>query len=207
MSARGARSRKAVAKDIEKQEKKAEVKGKSKAVETIRRPNDAFQSRQSVPVNPPLRDPALPSRQQTISNNLNRASRTSSTGDGYTRPPFDTVGSQDSYGLRPGLRPRTSTSGSTSISDGSSSVGREQKKYAMNGKETKAPRGRRGGVPVKKPVSAMFPLSLGRADTSLSYQPPTYQKTWMNFRIWEGGDLSMKPYAGFDYVSLPINFG
>ncbi|PVI05003.1 hypothetical protein DM02DRAFT_668700 [Periconia macrospinosa] len=191
MSARGARSRKVAEKNIEKLEKKAAVKQKA-PVQTIRKPTDAFGT------NPP---PGHPLRQLTISSDVSRAtstSRTSSTSGSNARPLFHSVNSQDSEPKRMG-RPRTSTSASNSISDaGSGSKGNEKNKYAAKGnKETKAPRGRGGGVPVKKAIEPPAP-PLFRAETSLAY-PTTNSKTWMNFRIWDGSNQGVKPYGGFDF--------
>ncbi|KAF2643017.1 hypothetical protein P280DRAFT_515457 [Massarina eburnea CBS 473.64] len=193
MSARGARSRKAVAKNIEKQEKKAAVKQKA-PVETIRRPTDAFARWPSAPPNA-SREFSLPTRQLTISSEASHASQTSSNSGSNARPAFHTVSSQESNAP---ARRRTSISGSTSRSDDSSMRGKDKTKYAAKGKETKAPRGRGGGVPIKKPVNATPVPPLFRAETSLAFTP-THQKTWMNFRIWSGGEQGMKPYAGFDF--------
>lgn len=99
-------------------------------------------------------------------------------------------------------RPRTSLSGSTSISD-SSSKGKEKSKYDVNGKETKAPRGRGGGVPIKRNAATPVP-PLFRAETPLAHTNPN-QKTWINFRIWDGADKALKPYGGFDFVCFRLN--
>ncbi|CAI6336861.1 unnamed protein product [Periconia digitata] len=187
MSARGARSRKAVEKNIEKQEKKAAVKQKA-PVQTIRKPGDAFGSN------------IHPSRQITVSSDVSRAtsSRTSSTNGSNARPLFVSASSQDSHDYRRNGRPPTSTSGSTSVSDGGSGKGNDKNKYTAKGnKETKAPRGRGGGVPLKKPAEPLQPPLL-RAETSLAFTP-TNQKTWMNFRIWDGSVQGVKPYGGFDF--------
>ncbi|KAJ4358384.1 uncharacterized protein N0V89_002966 [Didymosphaeria variabile] len=103
MSARGARSRKAVVKDIEKKEKKVAQKGK--APEAIRRPGDAFAEWNSA--------------------------------------------------------------------------------------------GTRSGVPTKKASTPAPPLF--RAESSLNYPSNPDQKSWMNFRIWQGGNEGMRPYGGFDF--------
>ncbi|KAF2691636.1 hypothetical protein K458DRAFT_381481 [Lentithecium fluviatile CBS 122367] len=192
MSARGARSRKAVAKDIEKKEKKAT----QKAVEPIRRPHDAFAGWRPAP-SVGARDSGMPSRQLTISSDASRGtSRTSSTNGSGSRPGLNIVSSHESSEYRAIHRSRTSLSGSASISD-SSSKGKEKARYAAKGKETKAPRGRGGGVPVKRSATTPAP-PLFRAETSLSYTP-TNQKTWINFRIWDGGEKTLKPYGGFDF--------
>ena len=57
-----------------------------------------------------------------------------------------------------------------------------------------------GGVPMKKDVSkATSPLF--RAESSLNYPSDPDNKSWMNFRIWQGGSENMRPYGGFDFVS------
>jgi hypothetical protein len=195
MSARGARSRKAVAKDIEKKEKKAAVKGK--AVDVERKHLDAFAGWQTAPPVGP-RDVGLPSRQLTISSEASRGtSRTSSTNGSGSRPGLNSVRSQQSSDLKIIHRPRTSLSGSTSISD-SSSKGKDKAKYDVNGKEKKAPRGRGAGVPVKRNASTPAP-PLFRAETALSHTN-TSQKTWIDFKIWDGAGKAMKPYGGFNFV-------
>lgn len=198
MSARGARSRKAVAKDIQKQEKKAAVKQKA-PVDSIRRPHDAFSDWLPTPSHS-SRDTGVPSRSITVSSDASRAtsSRSSSTNPGHSRHRLNTVNTNDSFEPRGLYRPKTSASGSASISEGSS-TGREKKKYqAKGGKETKAPRGRGGGVPIKRPTAPSPAPPLLRSETSASRAPPG-QKTWINFRIWEGGESGLPPYGGFDY--------
>lgn len=80
-------------------------------------------------------------------------------------------------------------------------MGKEKLKYQAKGKETKAPRGRGGGVPVKKPTLASPSPPLFRPETSASHMP-TNGKTWINFRIWQGGEAGLKPFGGFDYVCV-----
>lgn len=202
MSARGARSRKAVVKDIEKKEKKDT--GKNKAVESIRRPHDAFTDWAPTP-SLSSRDTTgtgIPARSVTISSDGSRVSahsRSSSVHRSGSRPRLNTINSMDSLEIRPIHRPKTSASGSTSLS-GSSSQGKEKLKYQAKGKETKAPRGRGGGVPVKRPTLASPSPPLFRSETSTSYAAPTNSKTWINFRIWQGGEAGLKPYGGFNYV-------
>jgi len=189
MSARGARSRKAVAKDIEKQEKKAAQKGK--AVDPTRRAD----WHSTITPTTSSSSSGIPSRQLTVS-----TSRSSSTNGSASRPPFVSVHSSDYH---TGLRSRNSDGRPASVSD-TSSVGKEKKRYQANGKDTKAPRGRRGGVPVKTAVSTTPLPPMFRAETSLQFPSATLspsQRTWIDFRIWEGGDHSLRPYGGFDFVS------
>ncbi|KAF2476439.1 uncharacterized protein BDR25DRAFT_339446 [Lindgomyces ingoldianus] len=197
MSARGARSRKAVAKDIEKKEKKAA--SNKKPVESIRRPHDAFTDWRPT-LNRSGRDTStgIPSRSITISSDASRAtSRSSSTHASSGRPRLNTIDSQDSLDFKAFHRPMTSQSGSASISE-SSTQGKEKTKYDANRKGSKAPRGRGGGVPVKKTVVSSPPPPLFRNESSASHVP-TNHKTWQNFRIWEGGESGLRPYGGFEY--------
>lgn len=198
MSARGARSRKAVTKDIEKKEK--QTVDKQKGIETVKRPHDAFAAWSTTPT-PTRRDPGVPSRSLTISSDVSRGTSTSSsTNPGQNKSRLKTINSHDTSESKSVRRPSTFPSDSASIVSEGSSKGKEKLKYQAKGKETKAPRGRGGGVPLKKPVTSGPPLPPSfRPDTSASsYAPPTH-KTWMNFRIWKGGDGSGQPYGGFDF--------
>jgi hypothetical protein len=202
MSARGARSRKAVVKDIEKKEKKDT--GKQKAIESIRKPHDAFVDWAPAPSHS-SRDntgTGIP-RSYTLSSDGSRVSavsRSSSINRSGSRPRLNTINSIESSEIMGIHRTKTSASGSASISDGSS-MGKEKLKYQAKGKETKAPRGRGGGVPVKKPTLASPSPPLFRSETSASNMP-TNGKTWINFRIWQGGEAGLKPFGGFDYVCI-----
>ena len=201
MSARGARSRKAVTKDIEKKEKK--TLDKQKGVDTVKRPHDAFAEWSTTPT-PTRRDAGVPSRSLTISSDVSRGtSRSSSTNPSQNKSRLKTINSHDTSEPKSLHRPNTLPSDSASIVSSGSSKGKEKLKYQAKGKETKAPRGRGGGVPLKKPVTSGPPLPPNfRPDTSASsYGPPTH-KTWMNFRIWKGGEGSGLPYGGFDFVSV-----
>ncbi|KAF2709847.1 hypothetical protein K504DRAFT_455507 [Pleomassaria siparia CBS 279.74] len=202
MSGRGARSRKAIVKDIEKKEKKDT--GKNKAIESVRRPHDAFDAWASSP-SLGTRDTTgtgIPSRSVTISSDgsrLSPVSRSSSINDNGSRPRLNTISSMDSLDLRGLHRPKTSASGGTSTSDVSNGA-KEKIKYQAKGKETKAPRGRGGGVPVKKPnpASSSLPPPLFRFETSAPHAPSLNGKSWINFKIWQGGEAGLKPYSGFD---------
>ncbi|ORY19845.1 hypothetical protein BCR34DRAFT_595291 [Clohesyomyces aquaticus] len=198
MSARGARSRKAVAKDIEKKEKK--VASSKKPVESILRPHDAFTDWRPTPsrTGRDTTGTGVPSRSVTISSDASRAtSRSSSTHASSNRQRLGTIDSRESLEYRPFHRPMTSQSGSASISEGST-TGKEKLKYDAHRKGSKAPRGRGGGVPIKKPVANSPAPPLFRAESTASYVPMN-QKTWQNFRIWEGGESGIRPYGGFDF--------
>ncbi|KAF2109298.1 hypothetical protein BDV96DRAFT_652145 [Lophiotrema nucula] len=197
MSARGARSRKAVAKDIEKKEKKAAEKGK--AVESIRRPHDAFADWRPTPSRN-ARDTSVPSRSITLSSDLSRTTSRSSSTNGSanrSRPRLGTINSSDSLEIRP-IRPKTSASAANSISD-TSTTGKERTKYdSTKGKGSKAPRGRGGGVPIKRSNVTSPAPPIFRAESTASHTR-TNHKTWANFRVWEGGESGLRPYGGFDF--------
>ena len=198
MSGRGARGRKAIIKDIEKKEKKAAVR--DKRPEAVRRTHDAFIDWRPTP-SLSSRDTGVPSRSITVSSDASRnTSRSSSTNPGHTKRRLNTINSQDSLSYKAALRPKTSTSGSASIISKVSLEGKDKSRYQVNGKGSKAPRGRGGGVPIKKHVVSTPPETPSfRPETSASYVSPN-QKTWINFRIWEGGEGGVRPYGGFNFV-------
>ena len=207
MSARGARSRKAVVKDIEKKEKKAAQKGK--APDTIRRPHDAFAdwNSSSAGTRSTTSSGGMPVRQLTISTSR----RSSSTNDSGPRRPVPSQSSSD-YRAKGASRPE-------SVSD-TSSTGKEKARYQTNGKDTKAPRGRGGeciwrwlcilssfltttigGVPIKSNGSSTPLPPLFRSESSFRRPTDPHHRNWMNFRIWDGREGTMRPYGGFDFVS------
>lgn len=195
MSARGARSRKVQQKDIVKNEK---VIGKGKAPEAIYEAHDAFAEWRPSPSIRNLRSGL--SRSITVSSDNNRAtSRSSSTHEGSgNRARLNTLQSNDSSELRHHRQPESTGRGPSSLSD-VSSKGREKTKFQSKGKETKAPRGRGGGVPIKKTTASSPTPPLFRAASVASSLSPN-QKTWMNFKVWERGRESLRPYGGFDVV-------
>ena len=187
MSARGARSRKVQQKDIDKKEKKSTVKGK------IPETHDAFADWRATPSSNGSRSVGL---SRSVSN---LSQGTSHSGGSGNRKHLNTVYSNDSSSHgRPGIG---STSGTASVSD-HSAKGKDKTKFQANGKETKAPRGRGGGVPVK---STGAPLQSPQF-RSESPAPPllSHKKTWQGFRIWEGQREEMRPYGGFAFVSAQL---
>ncbi|KAI4691027.1 uncharacterized protein J4E88_002504 [Alternaria novae-zelandiae] len=121
-----------------------------------------------------------------------------STHDGGngSRPRLATLPSDVSSGSRP---PPTKSSKAESVSD-TSSKGKEKIKYQAKGKDTKAPRGRGGGVPIKKTVAPSPGPPVFRSESSAgSYALPPDQKTWLNFKVWTDGREEMRPYTGFSY--------
>ncbi|KAF2007325.1 hypothetical protein P154DRAFT_558605 [Amniculicola lignicola CBS 123094] len=202
MSARGARSRKVVAKEIEKKEKK--LAQKQKAPDTVRRPHDAFAEWNPTSSLGGRDTIGIPSRSITVSSDASRATSRSSSTHASGRPRLNTINSIDSSDLSVPRRPKTSASGTTSLSD-ISSKGKDKTKYQAKGKETKAPRGRGGGVPIKRSTVNSPPTPSFRTESSASYAPhhqlqsPTSNKSWINFRVWEGGESGLQPYGGFEY--------
>jgi hypothetical protein len=193
MSARGARSRKVQTTEVEKKEKK--VTGKGKAPEPNHESRDAFAEWRPAPSTNNSRNGI--SRSLTVSSNHSHTtSRSSSTHDGRG-PRLNTVPSDVSSEGR-SRPPKSSEAGSASISEGSMK-GKDKTKYQAKGKETQAPRGRGGGVPIKRSVVPSPAPPPFRSESSASYALPT-QKTWMNFKVWEGGKDVMRPYGGFDFV-------
>jgi hypothetical protein len=191
MSARGARSRKVQQKDIQKKEKKVAVQGKAPEG------HDAFADWRATPSSNGSRNTGL-SRSITVSSNLSHGtSRSSGTNDSGNRPRLNTVYSNESSSH--GRPAQTFTSGTASISD-HSAKGKEKTKFQANGKETKAPRGRGGGVPIKKTVAPSPAPPLFRAESTVPHLP-SHKRTWLDFKIWEGGREEMRPYGGFAFVS------
>lgn len=182
MSARGARSRKVQQKDVEKKEKQV---GKTRAIETISELHDT--DWRATPGVDHVRNGLT--RSMTASSGT--TSRSSSTHGSNSRPKLNTNRSNES-------RPRTVSDNASIATSDKSSTGREKAKFQAKGKETKAPRGRGGGVPVK--TATLAPSPVFRPESAASYLPPD-KKTWMDFKVWEGGRDSMRPYGGFQFVS------
>lgn len=188
MSARGARSRKVQQKDIEKKEKKVAVKGKSPEI------HDAFADWRATPTSNGSRNPGL---SRSVSNLSHETSHSSGTNGSGNRSRLKTVYSNESSSH--GRPPKSSASGAASVSD-HSSKGNDKTKFQANGKETKAPRGRGGGVPLKTTV-APAPAPPPFRSESPAPRLPSHKKTWLDFKIWEGSKEEMRPYGGFAFVS------
>lgn len=193
MSARGARGRKVQEKEIVKKEKKI---GKSKATDSLDEPHDGYNGR------PPTSNANLKngvSRSFTVSSNGSRAtSRSSSTNEGRSRPRLNALHSSDSLETKPMRAPQSSTGVSQSYSD-SSIKGKEKTKFEAKGKETSAPRGRGGGVPIK--TTATKSAALRFRSESAASNPQKGLKTWADFKVWGKGQHGMRPYGGFHLVS------
>ncbi|KAH4352362.1 hypothetical protein HBH98_020050 [Parastagonospora nodorum] len=187
MSARGARSRKVQTKDIEKKEKKD---GKKKVVTAIHEPLDGFADWRTTPnVENPRRGMT-----RTLTSSSRATSRSSGTNESNNRPRLATLHSSNCSETRPA---QSSGGGSASVSD-ISVQGKEKKLYDAKGKETQAPRGRGGGVPIKRTVAPSPVPPAFRADSSSSH-PSGDQKSWLNFKIWKGSRDAMRPYGGFEF--------
>jgi hypothetical protein len=186
MSARGARSRKVQQKDVEKKEKKI---GKSKAIDE---PRDGFADWRTTPnIENPRRGIS-----RTLTTSSRATSRSSGTNDSSSQPRQHTLYSSNSSDAR--AAPSTGA-GSASVSD-VSTTGKEKTRFQAKGKETKAPRGRGGGVPIKKVIAPSSASPGFRTESAASY-PSSQHKTWLNFKIWTGSKDGMRPYGGFDFVS------
>jgi hypothetical protein len=176
-------------KDIIKKEKKVAVQGKSPEI------HDTFADWRATPSSNGSRSAGL-SRSITVSSNLSHeTSGSGGTNDSGNRQRLNTVYSNESSSY--GRPTKTSTSGAASISD-VSTKGKEKTKFQANGKETKAPRGRGGGVPIKANVAPSSEPPRFRAESTVP-QLPSHRKTWLDFKIWEGGNQEMRPYGGFAF--------
>lgn len=187
MSARGARSRKVQQKDIEKKEKKVAVQGKAPEV------HDAFADWRATPSSNGSRNAGL---SRSVSNLSHGTSHSSGTNGSGNRSRLNTVYSNELSSH--GKPPKSSTSGGASVSD-HSAKGNEKAKFQAKGKETKAPRGRGGGVPIKS-TAAPTPAPPQFRGESPAPRLPSHRKTWLNFKIWEGSKEEMRPYGGFAFV-------
>ena len=208
MSARGARSRKAVAKDIEKKEKKAATK---QHAESIPRAPTALGDWGSLGFRKDSQNPSptnqiinrTTSQAATSSTTSLPQSRGSSQATNVPRRPSQqgTNYSHPTVEPRSFRRPTTSAGASTNSTgsgkDKAKYQGNDKAKYQAKGKETKAPRGRGGGVPIKKPTNT--PQIPSRTESVISYAYST-EKSWADFRIWYGNDHGIRPYRGFEFV-------
>lgn len=187
MSARGARSRKIQQKDIDKKDKKKAVRGKAPEV------HDGFPDWRATPTSNGLRSVGLT---RSLSNRSRGTSHSSGTNGSANRTRLNTVYSHESSSYeRP---PKSSASGAASSEQ--SAPGIDKSRFQANGKETKAPRGRGGGVPIKTTV-ASSPAPPQPRGESPAPRLPSHKKTWQDFKIWDGAKEKMRPYAGFAFVS------
>lgn len=176
MSARGARSRKVQQKEVEKKEKRDLAKGK--APDPYYERHDAFAEWHQSPSTSTSNSRSGIARSLTISSHNTDASSDSR-----------------SHHLK------SPAADSASVSD-KSLQGRENMKFQNKGKDIKAPRGRGGGVPPKKSVAPPSAPPAFRSDSAASHVLSPNQKTWVNFKVWQGGRDGMRPYGGFEYVTL-----
>jgi hypothetical protein len=97
----------------------------------------------------------------------------------------------------------------------------EQKKFIAKGKMTSAPRGRGGGVPLNKSIadqdrhnvrsarsrrtaSGAF-RSQSRATIVCDTDIAAGMRTWDKTKVWHGGLTAPKPFRGFEHVSYTIS--
>ncbi|KAH7048342.1 hypothetical protein B0J12DRAFT_741073 [Macrophomina phaseolina] len=169
MSGRGATSRKAIKKNIEKTEKKKEAK--EFADELARPPSESGW-------NLPIRG--------TSSNR-----RGSFTASISTHSSDRSRGSDKIRAATPGLF---------------GSEAKDQKRYAVKGKETTAPRGRGGGVPPKSAQSTSETFHSNESyesdPRSAKGVPPHLsdrEKVWANMKIWNGNGQPTLRWRGFEH--------
>ena len=204
MSARGARSRKAVAKDIEKKEKKVVAKQYAEAIP--RAPTGlsdwgslGFRKDSQNPSPTNQRINRTTSQAATSSTTSLPQSRGSSQATNVPQRPSQQGTNYSHLSAEPRSfhRPTTSAGASTNSTCSGKDKAKDKAKYQAKGKETKAPRGRGGGVPIKKPTNT--PQIPSRTESVTSYAYST-EKSWANFRIWYGNDHGIRPYRGFEFV-------
>jgi len=187
MAARGARSRKDMVKKVKKEEKKQAE-------------NDFLRQFSPTPSGTDSGWAGFPQKRNSFSSN-------------------DSSSLRNMLRSANGQRPPPSRSGSVTTSDNGSKLSgsKDGQKYTTaHGKETKAPRGRGGGVPPKmaggpgpRSMSAMSAASSHSPDylspTALSPPANPTQKTWSGMKLWVDNKRAPQPYAGFDQVSSFIS--
>jgi hypothetical protein len=179
MSARGARSRKVAQKEVEKNEKKIEKKvGKSKVTDTTHELHDEFTDWRPTPIVNNAR--TIVSRSTTATSHA--TSQGSDTNDSSNRAPDE----------------------SFSVSD-TSSQGKEKIKFQAKGKETSAPRGRGGGVPLQSGVNSLPGSGPRPRIESIASYSSWGHKSWDGFKVWDGMTDKARPYRGFEHVSYQIS--
>lgn len=188
MSARGARSRKVQQKDIDKKERKTAVKGKAPEA------YDPFANWRSTPSSNGSRSAGLARSASTLSHGTSQSS-----GSGNRQQLNSVYSNQSSTQALPS---KSSMSGAASVSD-HSTTGKDKAKFQANGRETMAPRGRGGGVPVKGSSTPASMPAQPRSGALVSRQP-VHQKTWLDFKIWDGSQDAARPYGGFAFVSRDL---
>lgn len=186
MSARGARSRKVQQKEIDKKEKKTAVREKAPEI------HDPFANWRATPSSNGSRSAGLA---RSVSTRSRETSHSSGSGN---RQRLNTVYSDQSSNIA--WHSKSSTTGAASVSEHSVD-GKDKAKFQANGKETKAPRGRGGGVPVKSTTAVTSTPTQLRSD-SPGTRDLSHQRNWLDFKIWDGNQEALRPYGGFAFVSL-----
>ena len=195
MSARGARNRKAVAKDIATHETKQEIKQQQERRQTIA--NRVFGNTTTISAGQPMK-PQLTSTE--LGRHGSRCVSSSASVSPGNRPRFNTFGTA-SLDPRP-LRSQTPNSSSLTSNSDASQTDKSKKLYQIKSKDTQAPRGRGAGVPAKKITS--YPMEGSQAPSLpgenfdadlLSANNEPRKGLW----VWQGRDSGMRPYGGFDW--------
>jgi hypothetical protein len=114
-------------------------------------------------------------------------------------------GKNKAHHARTNSRP-SSASGQSAVSG--MSQGKEKTKYQSKGKDTTAPRGRGGGVPIKQKTDTTERPS-SRLERSASAAPSAapsaidtrpIPKKWAGMMMWSGNGQRPQPYRGFEHV-------
>jgi hypothetical protein len=158
-------------KEVEKKEKKA---GKSKVIDTIHAPHDGSADWGATPSVANAR--IVVSRTITVTSHS--TSQSSDTNDSSERAPDRSL----------------------CVSE-ASTRGKEKIRFQAKGKETSAPRGRGGGVPLKSgvnPLPESGPRPRIESTASYSYND---HKSWGGFKVWDGRTDKTRSYGGFEHVS------
>lgn len=171
MSGRGATSRKAIKKNIEKTEKKKDAK--DFADELTRPPSESGW-------NLPIRGTSSNRRGSFTAASVSTHSSDRSKGSDKIRA------------ATPGLF---------------GSDPKDPKKYAVKGKETAAPRGRGGGVPLKTAQSTTETYHSNESYESDPKSPrgatpqlSAREKGWANMKLWPGNAQPTSRWRGFEHV-------
>ena len=188
MASRGARARKVTEKAIQKEEKKHVEKDRQERFARLHSPIGSVNT-STRPFSPSQDKNHFTPWNKTMSPNQSSSASITSNGS-------------------------NGSSGFSSVLGSRLSSIDERKKYTAKGKATSAPRGRGGGVPVKlKNVDetrskSSFSYSTGtdvRSNKSRSQSVssdnarPSFEKSWVNTKLYVGGGQPAKAYQGFEH--------
>jgi hypothetical protein len=148
------------------------------------------------------------------------ASRVMSPVAGWKRPPAYPSGASVHSGDSGGSSGRLSVAGSK-LSSTLASVSLKEERFVDKGKQTSAPRGRGGGVPMKTTDSKndraqMKSVKPPKPRSSHGFRPSSRAttidenslgvKSWDRTKIWYGGLTAPKPFQGFEHVRKLLPF-